>query len=71
MADTHVTLSGNLTDDPDLRFTPNGTAVAIAGRVVLRVGQRMSQRRERTGRLPSPARRPWLVGRPLPSRGRR
>jgi single-stranded DNA-binding protein len=28
MADTHVTLSGNLTDDPDLRFTPNGTAVA-------------------------------------------
>jgi single-strand DNA-binding protein len=28
MADTHVTITGNLTDNPDLRFTPNGTAVA-------------------------------------------
>jgi single-strand DNA-binding protein len=28
MADTHVTLTGNLTDDPDLRYTPNGTEVA-------------------------------------------
>jgi single-strand DNA-binding protein len=28
MADTHVTLTGNLTDDPDLRFTANGHAVA-------------------------------------------
>ena len=28
MADTHVTITGNLTDDPDLRFTPNGHAVA-------------------------------------------
>jgi single-strand DNA-binding protein len=28
MADTHVTITGNLTDDPELRFTPNGTAVA-------------------------------------------
>jgi single-strand DNA-binding protein len=28
MADTHVTISGNLTDDPDLRFTPNGHPVA-------------------------------------------
>jgi single-strand DNA-binding protein len=28
MADTHVTLTGNLTDDPDLRFTPNGHPVA-------------------------------------------
>ena len=28
MADTFVTLVGNLTDDPDLRFTPNGTEVA-------------------------------------------
>jgi single-stranded DNA-binding protein len=28
MADTHVTITGNLTDDPDLRFTPNGTEVA-------------------------------------------
>ena len=28
MADNHVTLTGNLTDDPELKFTPNGTAVA-------------------------------------------
>ena len=28
MADTHVTLTGNLTDDPELRVTPNGAAVA-------------------------------------------
>jgi hypothetical protein len=46
-------------------------AVALAGRMVPRVGQRMNQRRERTGRLPSPARRPWLPVRPLPGRGRR
>jgi single-strand DNA-binding protein len=26
--DNQVTLVGNLTDDPELRFTPNGTAVA-------------------------------------------
>ena len=28
MPDTHVTIVGNLTDDPDLRYTPNGTEVA-------------------------------------------
>ena len=28
MADTHVTITGNLTDDPELKFTNNGTAVA-------------------------------------------
>jgi single-strand DNA-binding protein len=28
MADTHVTIAGNLTDAPDLRFTPNGHPVA-------------------------------------------
>jgi single-strand DNA-binding protein len=28
MADTHVTLTGNLTDNPELKFTPNGHAVA-------------------------------------------
>ncbi len=27
-ADNQVTLVGNLTDDPELRFTPNGAAVA-------------------------------------------
>jgi single-strand DNA-binding protein len=28
MPDTHVTITGNLTADPELRFTPNGAAVA-------------------------------------------
>ena len=28
MADTHVIITGNLTDDPELRYTPNGTEVA-------------------------------------------
>jgi hypothetical protein len=46
-------------------------AVTLAVRMVRRAGQRAGRRRERTGRLPSPSRRPWLVGRPLPGRGRR
>jgi single-strand DNA-binding protein len=28
VSDTHVTVTGNLTADPELRFTPNGAAVA-------------------------------------------
>jgi single-strand DNA-binding protein len=28
MSDTHVTLTGNLTDDPELKFTPTGASVA-------------------------------------------
>jgi single-strand DNA-binding protein len=28
VSDNQVTLTGNLTDDPELRFTPNGAAVA-------------------------------------------
>jgi single-strand DNA-binding protein len=28
MADTHVTITGNLTDDPELTYTTGGTAVA-------------------------------------------
>ena len=28
MADTHVTITGNLTDDPELKVIPNGNAVA-------------------------------------------
>jgi single-strand DNA-binding protein len=27
MPDTHVTIVGNLTDDPEVSFTPNGAAV--------------------------------------------
>jgi hypothetical protein len=46
-------------------------AVALASRTVRQVGQRVGRWRERTGRLPSPARRPWLPGRPLPGWGRR
>ena len=46
-------------------------AVALAGRVVRRAGQRVGRRRERTGRLPAPSRRPWLPIPPLPGRGRR
>ena len=53
--------------------TPIGiaAAAALAGRAVRQVGQRAGRGRERAGRLPSPARQPWLVGRPLPGRGRR
>jgi hypothetical protein len=46
-------------------------AVALAGRTVRRAGQRLGRRRDRVGRLPSPARRPWLPVPPLPGRGRR
>jgi hypothetical protein len=46
-------------------------AVALAGRTVRQVGQRVGRRRDRVGRLPSPARRPWLPVPPLPGRGRR
>jgi single-strand DNA-binding protein len=28
MADTHVTITGDLTDDPELKFTPTGAPVA-------------------------------------------
>jgi single-strand DNA-binding protein len=28
MPDTHVAITGNLTDDPEVTFTPNGSAVA-------------------------------------------
>jgi hypothetical protein len=53
--------------------TPVGIAaavVALASRALRQVGQRIGRRRERSGRLPSPARR-WLPVRPLPGRGRR
>jgi hypothetical protein len=46
-------------------------ALALAGRMVRRVGQRAGRRRDRTGRLPTPVRRLWLPVRPLPGRGRR
>jgi hypothetical protein len=46
-------------------------AIALAGHLVRRVGQRVGRRRERSGRLPTPVRRPWLPMPPLPGRGRR
>jgi hypothetical protein len=46
-------------------------AVALTGRVVRRAGRQLGRRRERTGRLPTPIRRPWLPVPPLPGRGRR
>jgi hypothetical protein len=48
-------------------------ATAHASRAVRLVGQRVGRRRERAGRLPGRqgSRWPWLVGRPLPGRGRR
>jgi hypothetical protein len=46
-------------------------AVARATRTLRQAGQRAPRRRQRPGRLPSPGWRPWLVGRPLPGRGRR
>ena len=30
MSDTHVTIVGNLTDDPEVSFTPNGAAVTTS-----------------------------------------
>jgi len=46
-------------------------AVALAGHMLRRAGQRVGRRRERSGRLPTPVRRPWLPVPPLPGRGRR
>ena len=46
-------------------------AIALASRTTRQVSQRIGRRRERTGRLPTPVRRPWLPVRPLPGRGRR
>jgi hypothetical protein len=66
-----------LTDDtiplPVEQPAPVGIAAAVAlvSRAARQVSQRVGRRRERNGRLPSPARRPWLPVRPLPGRGRR
>jgi hypothetical protein len=58
---------------PVEQSAPVGIAatVALVGRSIRGAGQRVGRRRERTGRLPSPSRWPWLGGRPLPGRGRR
>jgi hypothetical protein len=46
-------------------------AVALARRTVRQVGQRVGRQRERSGRLPTPTRRPREAGWPLPGQGRR
>jgi hypothetical protein len=69
-APVELTTTVPLADDtlplPIEEPAPVGIAAAIA-----RAGPRGPRRRGRTGRLPSPARRPWLPVRPLPGRGRR
>ena len=39
MPDTHVTITGNLTDDPEVTFTPNGAAVCNFRLAVTATGQ--------------------------------
>jgi len=58
---------------PTVEPAPVGiaAAIALASRTARRAGQRVGRRRERTGRLPTPARRSWLPVRALPGRGRR
>jgi hypothetical protein len=72
LADT-IPLADETVSLPTVEPAPVGIAAAVtlAGRTVRRVGQRGGRRRERAGRLPTPSRRPWLVGRPLPGRERR
>jgi Single-strand binding protein family len=62
--DNHTTIVGNLVDDPELRFTTTGIAVANL-RVAVTPGRRppegpprtgMVGRRTRSGRLSAPAR---------------
>jgi hypothetical protein len=71
-ADTLLLTDGTI-PLPTVEPAPVGiaAAVALASRTVRQVGQRVGRRRDRTGRLPSPARRPRLPVRPLPGRGRR
>jgi hypothetical protein len=72
LADT-IPLADDTVPLPTVEPAPVGIAAAVAltVRAGRRAGQRVGRRRERTGRLPAPSRRPWLVGRPLPGRGRR
>src|SRR4051794_30068425 len=48
MADNTVTLVGNITRDPELRFTPSGQAIATFGMAVNRRFQRNNQWEEQT-----------------------
>jgi hypothetical protein len=61
MADSHVTLTGNLIDDPDLRYTPNGNLVATFRLAVTaraqRPGAEVLTKRPGRARLRRPQRR--------------
>jgi single-strand DNA-binding protein len=48
MPDNSVTLTGNITRDPELRFTPSGQAIATFGIAVNRRFQRNGQWEEQT-----------------------
>src|SRR3954447_5144056 len=48
MPDNSVTLVGNITRDPELRFTPSGQAIATFGMAVNRRFQRNNQWEEQT-----------------------
>src|SRR5947208_6701400 len=48
MPDNSVTLVGNITRDPELRFTPSGQAIATFGMAVNRRFQRNGQWEEQT-----------------------
>lgn len=48
MADNHVTLIGNLVDDPELRFTPSGVAMAKIRFAVNRRYQKNGEWQEET-----------------------
>jgi hypothetical protein len=66
VADTILPLTDDTIPPPVGQPAPVGiaAAVALAGRVLRGAGLRAGRRRERAGRLPSPARRPWLPAAP-------
>ena len=52
MPDTHVTITGNLTDDPEVTFTPNGAAVCnfrVAVTARIKDGDALARRRHGPG----------------------
>src|SRR3954465_6121797 len=55
MPDNTVTLVGNITRDPELRFTPSGQAIATFGMAVNRRFQRNGQWEEQTSFFNIPA----------------
>jgi single-strand DNA-binding protein len=60
MPDTHVTITGNLTEDPELLFTPNGAPVAnLRVAVTPRVKDRDGWKDGETSFSRSPPGGPW------------